>query len=336
MSIFKRIKSFFGGLFKKKSKSKDNIDSGKVEGKEGMAYGLQIEGRNFNVVQNGDPTYGISINGQKTNIAPKSLIQTGDQNSAEYVLLSGDFRANNSSDRGRSISLSSFSGYTLFRVGYRVGDPSYGMIIDGHKVGAENLIANIQSMSSSSYDSGVYSERRDHRSNYSMGTPDHQVNTYNMQYDNWKRQKDEYDRIMGMPKRPSYIPNPGPQPIYTGPTGRVNIESWTVEVFLTYTSRLNLSGIYVRKEDLLNYLNSLKDSAKPNNAGWVRGSDLSIDFEDSLNKQTFTKYVDVRYIGGRYSVSGVQTDTATNHWHSKSDLVNSKIKSVTAYRINLF
>lgn len=305
-----------------------------------MGYGLQLEGRNFNVVQNGNPSYGVSIDGKKTNMAPKSLIKTNNQNTAEYVLLSNDFRSNNISDKGRSISLSSFTGYTMFQIGYRVGNPNYGIIIDGHKVGSENLVSNIQSIASKSYDSGVYSERKSQKSNYSFGTPDHAINIYNMQYENWKRQKDEYDRAMMMSNIPGYNPgfvaDPGPQPIYTGPTGRVNIESYTVEIFLNYTSKLNLSGLYVRKDDLLGYLNSLKDSAKPNNGGWVRSSNLIIDFEDLLNKITYTKYVDVWYAGDRYSVSGTQTDSTTNHWRSKSDLVNSKIKTVTAYRISLF
>ena len=64
MSIFKRIKSFFGELFKKKSKSesKDKTDGGS------MAYGIQVGG---NQVTNGqlDPNgYGMSINNRKVDI----------------------------------------------------------------------------------------------------------------------------------------------------------------------------------------------------------------------------------------------------------------------------
>ena len=337
MNIFRKIKFFFRGIFKKKNKPSESVEDKEKDKltEVDMSYGLQLEGRNFNVVQNGDPSYGISIEGKKTNIAPTSLIQTNDQGVAEYILLSDGFRSNNASDNGVPISLSSFTGYTMFQVGYRVGDPSYGIIIDGHKVGSENLISNIQSMVSNSYDPGVYSERRNQQTNYSFNTPYQAVDTYNTQYNNWKRQKDEYDRVMQMPKH-GYVANPGPQPTYTGPTGRVNIESWTVEVFLTYTSRLNLSGLYIRKDDLLWYLNSLKDSAKANGDGWVRGSNLTIYFEELLNKTTYTKYVDVHFTGSKYVVSAIQTSTAVDYWKSNSDLVNSKIRTVTAHRINLF
>lgn len=64
MSIFKRIKSFFGGLFKKKGKSEDKD---KIGG-DGMAYGIQVGGNQVTRGQLDPNGYGMSINNRKVDI----------------------------------------------------------------------------------------------------------------------------------------------------------------------------------------------------------------------------------------------------------------------------
>lgn len=304
-----------------------------------MAYGMTLEGRNFNVVSSGNPAYGLSINGVKTDKAPSSLIKTLDINKAEYLQILDNFRSKNSSDRGRRISLDSFSGFNMYYVGYNQYDPVFGLMISNNKVGSENLISNINKISKTSTDSKSYNERKDQKSDYKHNAPYHLVSSYNSQIQNWENAKRNYDNAMNMARmtgrNPGYVYNPGNPPIYSGPTGRVDIERYTTRVYLKFSTLLNIQS-YIHKNDFLNYLNSLKDSALSDSNGWVRGRNLSIHFEELYLESTTTKYVTVNHNGRYYSVSGEQTQTSTKTSHSKQDIINGKLKSVFIHDITLF